>query len=103
MNSTLDKFAHFCKLNLSKQNQEVNKHAQKLIAALYINQSVKNFSLLILKKRLMSRSYPCRRRSAFQCAGEGGGVDNSVRSRVTSEPARNVSAPRTIGTGQPQA
>ena len=38
MDKTLDVFAQLYKSFLSKQNQKVNKHAQKLIAALYIHQ-----------------------------------------------------------------
>ena len=38
MNSTLDKFAQFRKGILNKQNQNVNKHAQKLIVARHIFQ-----------------------------------------------------------------
>jgi len=52
MNSTLDKFAHSSKQNLSEQNQKQNKHAQKLIAARYISQWVNDLLFLTLKSGL---------------------------------------------------
>jgi hypothetical protein len=50
MDTTLDIFAQIDKSFLNKQNQKVNKHAQKLIAAFYIYQQVNDVPLLILKK-----------------------------------------------------
>jgi hypothetical protein len=50
MNSTLDKFAQFDKDILSKQNQNMNKHVQKLSHALYVFQWLMTFPLLIYKK-----------------------------------------------------
>ena len=71
MNNTLDKFAQFRKEILSKQNQLLHKHAQKLIAALYKDQEVTPIPLILIKG-LVSRGYPhppprnpierCRRR-----------------------------------------
>ena len=52
MDSTLDKFAHFRKAILSKQNLKLNKHVQKLIVTLYVDQEVSGISLLIYKKGL---------------------------------------------------
>jgi hypothetical protein len=54
MDNTLDIFAQIDKSFLSKQNQNLNKHAQKVIAALYIFQRVTNFPLLILKNYELS-------------------------------------------------
>jgi hypothetical protein len=66
MNRTLDKFAQFDKDILSKQNQNMNKHVQKLSHGLYVFQWLMTFPLLIYKKYPASRSYPRRSRSAFQ-------------------------------------
>jgi hypothetical protein len=52
MDNTLDIFAQIDKSFLNKQNQKLNKHAQKLIATLYISQRVTCLILLILKKTL---------------------------------------------------
>jgi hypothetical protein len=52
MDSTLDKFAHFDKGNMSKQNQILNKHTQKLIVPPYKHQEVSWLPLLILKRGL---------------------------------------------------
>jgi hypothetical protein len=52
MNSTLDKFAHSSKQKVSKQNQKMNKDAQKVIAAHYICQWVNRLLFLILKSSL---------------------------------------------------
>jgi hypothetical protein len=50
MDNTLDIFAHIYKSFLNKQNQKMNKHVQKLIAAFHISQWVNGIPLLILKK-----------------------------------------------------
>jgi ssDNA-specific exonuclease RecJ len=50
MDNTLDKFAHFYKVILSKQNQNLNKHVQKLSHAHYVFQWLRVFALLIYKK-----------------------------------------------------
>jgi len=72
MDSTWDKFAQFRKGNLSKQNLKLNKHAQKLIVTLYIDQEVSGISLLIYKKGLRVGVIHARRR-AIQWSAVGGG------------------------------
>lgn len=73
MNSTLDKFAHFDKEILSKQNQNLNKHAQKLSHAVYVFQGLMSFPLLTYKKARTSRSYPRGAAARFKSASEGYG------------------------------
>jgi len=50
MDNTLDIFVQIDKSFLSKQNQKLNKHAQKLIAPLYISQRLNKLPLLNTKK-----------------------------------------------------
>ena len=50
MSSTLDKFAHFDKQKMSKQNHKLNKDAQKMIAVDYIHQWLRVFALLNTKR-----------------------------------------------------
>lgn len=84
MNSTLDKFAQFDKGILSEQNQNVNKHAQKLSHALHIFQQLRVFALLIYKKGVQVGVIHAGAVARFKSASEGEGVGNSVKKRPTA-------------------
>jgi hypothetical protein len=88
MNSTLDKFAHSSKQIMSKHNQKLNKHAQKLIATRYIDQRLNRLLFLILKSSLRVGVIHADAVARSKCAGEGGGVGNSVKKKQSPNPLK---------------